>query len=292
MHRLEYLRSRALQIKPLLVLTLVLLASLAMASGAGATGPDSLFYRGYASALDRFVDSRGMVDYQSLKANRGGLNSFVEALDSFDGERLESWSEQERIAFWLNAYNALTLKAIIDNYPIKAGFLTSLVYPGNSIRQINGVWDKLAFSVAGEPHTLERIEHEILRVRFDEPRIHMALVCAAMGCPQLRNEPYYGSRLDSQLKDQTLRFLANPAKFRIDRDKDKVYLSAIFEWFGDDFLSAFSAAGPVDKFDSPRNAVLNFIAGYLDADSRTYIAQENYKIESVRYDWSLNERSQ
>jgi hypothetical protein len=277
-------------LKYLIFLPLILLTSLTPANRVEG-GTDNL-YLGYASTLDKFVDSRGMVDYKSLKTNRGGLDSFVVALGNLDGELLASWSEQEQIAFWLNAYNAFTLKAIIDNYPIKGGFLTSLVYPGNSIRQIDGVWDKLEFAVAGEAQTLERIEHEILRVRFEEPRIHMALVCAAMGCPQLRNEPYYGSRLDSQLDDQTLRFLADPAKFRIDRDKGKVYLSSIFEWFGDDFVSVFSDTGPVDKFDSPRNAVLNFITGYLDTDRHNYIDQQNYKIESVKYDWSLNERSQ
>ncbi len=259
-----------------------------MVSGAASAGADSL-YREYASVLGRFVDSRGMVDYRSMQADRGGLDSSVKALGNLGYKQFESWSEQKRIALWLNAYNALTLKAIIDNYPIKAGFLSSLVYPRNSIRQIDGVWDKLEFSILGQPYTLDEIEHEILRERFAEPRIHMALVCAAMGCPPLRDEPYFGSRLDSQLKDQTLRFLANPEKFRIDRNEGKVYLSAIFEWFGEDFLSAFPGTGPLDKFDSTQNAVLNFIAAQLDTGQRNYIATGNYKIESLKYDWSLNE---
>ncbi len=280
-----------MQIRHLLAVQLVLVAALAPSLSADDAVLDSL-YSGYASALERFVGSSGMVDYRALKANRGGLDSFVENLSGSDRELQKNWSEQERIAFWINAYNALTLKAIIDNYPIKSGFLASLIYPGNSIRQIDGVWDKLEFSVLGEPHTLNRIEHEILRVQFNESRIHMALVCAAMGCPQLRNEPYDGSRLDSQLESQTLKFLADPDKFRIDRDKGKVYLSSIFDWFGKDFVAAFAEIGPVNDFDPPRNAVLNFIAGHLDTDRRDYLAQSNYKLEFVKYDWSLNELSQ
>ena len=140
------------------------------------------------------------------------------------------------IAFWINAYNSLTLVAIIDHYPIKPTVVRSLVVPQNSILQIPGVWTKLKFPMMGGEVTLDSIEHENLRPNFNEPRIHMALVCAAMGCPRLLNRPYDAHELDSQLDNQTMIFLSNPKKFRIDKESNSVYLSSIFKWFGEDFV--------------------------------------------------------
>ena len=157
-----------------------------------------------------------------MQAKRGELDEFVTAFGRLDEKVYEKWDEKAKIAFWLNAYNAFTLKAIIDNYPIKSSFFRSRVYPKNSIRQIPGVWDKIPFTVMGQDLTLEHIEHKILREGFDEPRIHMALVCAAIGCPPLRNEPYLGEELDDQLDDQTRRFLANQEKFKIARSRNQL----------------------------------------------------------------------
>ena len=145
-----------------------------------------------------------------------------------------------------------------------AGLFSGLVYPKNSIRQISGVWDRLKFTVVGEKMTLEHIEHKILRVRFNEPRIHMALVCAAMGCPPPRNEPYVGDRLDQQLDDQTHRFLGNRDNFRIDRKENVVHLSSIFKWFAEDFVETYAPARNLGRHDEEVSAVLNFIARYLD----------------------------
>ncbi|MFC1544765.1 DUF547 domain-containing protein [Gemmatimonadota bacterium] len=273
----------------LTLLLAVLFWSLCLSPAATNASANDRFANGYAETLGRFVDSDGLVDYQSLKANRGGLDSFADSLAALDPARIESWNDSEKIAFWINAYNALTLRSIIDNYPIKSSFLTSLVYPDNSIRQIDGVWDKRTFEIAGQSLTLEQIEHSILRGQFNEPRIHVALVCAAMGCPQLRNVPYSADSLDAQLESQALNFIANPEKFRIDSKKGKVYLSSIFEWFGQDFETRY-ANGPVKNFDAPRNAALNFILGYMDSEQHSYLAESKYKIEFTSYDWSLNER--
>ena len=163
--------------------------------------PVSLVFTLLAEAL-HFVDRQGMVNYTALKRDRRSLDRFSESLSSFSRQDYDSLQTNEQIAFWVNAYNGLTLLAITDHYPIQSSFLTSLVYPRNSIRQISGVWDELTFPVMGSEMTLDRIEHQILRRDFDEPRIHLALVCAAVSCPPLRSEPYLGSRLDDQLQDQ------------------------------------------------------------------------------------------
>jgi len=139
----------------------------------------------YAKALTSYVDDKGMVDYRGLKADHAALDDFTASIAHLDPKVYEGWSERQKIAFWINVYNALTLKAIIDHYPIQASYLKSLIYPQNSIRQIPGVWDKLSFPVMGRNMTLDHIEHAMLRAGFDEPRIHVALVCGAKGCPPL-----------------------------------------------------------------------------------------------------------
>jgi len=248
-------------------------------------------YADYATVLSRFIDAAGMVDYKKLKAAPDKLNAFVDVMDGLDPNSFGSWSENDKLAFWLNAYNGLTLKAIIGNYPIDPSGFKSFYYPSNSIRQIPGVWDKLKFNIMGADYTLEHIEHQILRVEFDEPRIHMAMVCAAMGCPQLRNEPYLAEKLSEQLDDQTRRFLADPTKFSIDRDAHVVHLSSIFKWFGDDFVGKYGPQKNIGRHNNKTSAVLNFIAGYLEQAETEYILKGNFKVYYLKYDWSLNEQN-
>lgn len=244
----------------------------------------------FAAVLKTHVNQSGMVNYRGFKDNPGRLISFVAAIDVLTPDVYRKWSEKEKIAFWINAYNALTLKAIIDHYPISAGFFKALAYPRNSIRQIPGVWDNLRFGVLGKKMTLDEIEHGVLRKEFNEPRIHMALVCAAMGCPPLRNEPYVGEKLDQQLDDQARHFLANPRKFAINRDQGKVYLSPIFKWFGGDFVKTYGTDKEFAGFSPEERAVLNFLAKYVNEGDREYLLRGGYAISYLDYDWSLNEQ--
>ena len=244
----------------------------------------------YDRVLRTFVNEEAMVDYSRLKARRQELDTFVASMGNLTSDTYNKWSEKDKIAFWLNAYNGLTLKAISDNYPIKSSFLRSRIYPKNSIRQIPGVWKKITFKVMGQRMTLGHIEHQILRAKFDEPGIHMAMVCAAMGCPPLRGEPYIGSRLDEQLDDQTRRFLSNPAKFKIDSSKDFLNLSEIFKWFAEDFVSKHGPKKNIGNHDEKKSAVLNFVARYLDEAQKKYVLSGNFKIKYIDYDWSLNEQ--
>jgi hypothetical protein len=247
-------------------------------------------YDAYAATLKAFVDGDGLVDYRGLKAQPKDLEDFVASVGRVREAEYGNWGERQQVAFWINAYNALTLKVIVDNYPIKAGVLTSVLYPGSSIRQIPGVWDKITFRVLGKPVILDGIEHDTLRARFNEPRIHMALVCAAMGCPPLRTEPYVPERLDAQLDDQTARFLRNPRSFRIDRDGGAVFLSSIFKWFGTDFVKNYGTSEKFVGKDDAERAVLNFVSRSVDASARVYLETARYSISYLPYDWSLNER--
>jgi hypothetical protein len=247
-------------------------------------------YDDYAAVLKDHVDDKGMVDYKKLKAAPQRLNALITAMSKVQPNSYDRWNKEEQIALWLNAYNAFTLKALIDNYPIKSSFFRSRIYPKNSIRQIPGVWSKIKFKVMGRDLTLSHIEHEILRKKFNEPRIHMAMVCAAMGCPPLLNKPYIAQRLNEQLDERTRRFLANPAKFRIDRNAGVVYLSPIFKWFKGDFVNKYAPEKNISNHGKEVSAVLNFIAGHLEKSDRDYLLAGDFKIKYLKYDWSLNEQ--
>ena len=258
---------------------------------AGGNDNSEFSYDSYAAVLGKHVDADGMVSYAALKESPAELHGFVRVLAAVDPKTYEQWDEQAKIAFWTNAYNALTLKVIIDHYPIEPGLISGLAHPDNSIRQIPGAWSKIQFLVMGQRMTLNQIEHDTLRAKFNEPRIHVALVCAAMGCPPLRNEPFVGEKLDAQLNDHARGFLSDPAKFRIDRDAGKVYLSSIFKWFGKDFVKKHTLDGGFASGGSDANkAVLHFISGYLPIEDAEYLKTGTYSVDHLDYDWSLNER--
>ena len=253
----------------------------------------------YDSILKNYVKD-GRVAYSRLKTARADLDRYVEFLGKIQESEYQSWDEPRKIAFWLDAYNAITLKVILDHYPIKrSGSPAALIFPASSIRQISGAWDKITHPVLGRPMKLNDIEHEILRKHFREPRIHMALVCAARGCPPLRSEAYDGKRLGEQLDDQARRFLSNPIKFRIDREKKEVWLSQIFQWFGEDFLKGYGV--PPEGFlqgSRIERACLAFVSRYLSSEESDFLKkgnpmfkENNYRIRYLEYDWSLNEDS-
>ncbi len=269
------------------------IVTLGACSAAGASLENG-FYGDYATALKEFIDNKGMVNYKLLKAKPAKLQAFIAAIGSLDESTYEQWNDHAKIAFWLNAYNAITLKAIIDNYPIKSSFFKSLKFPKNSIRQIDGVWDKIKFNVMGKKFTLEDIEHKILRKRFDEPRIHTAMVCAAMGCPPLRNEPYQAEKLVLQLEDQSRRFLLDPKKFKIDHEKGIVFISLIFKWIGDDFIKSYAPNKSYRGHEGSEAAVIKFIIEHLPEKLKKQwlVNSRMYKISYLDYDWSLNEQNE
>ncbi len=244
----------------------------------------------FRTVLSERVKGQGLVDYKALKANHQALDSYVRSLAGLDPKSYEAWNDGRKIAFWINAYNALTLKSIVDHYPIrKGGLISGVRFPENSIRQIPGVWDKVSHSIKGKPMTLDQIEHDVLRKQFDEPRIHMALVCAAMGCPPLRNEPYTGDRLDAQLTDQARRLFSDSGKFRIDRENETVYLSSIFKWFGADFARKYSTK-EFQQVSAGLRPVMNFAAQHLSPADAEYLKTQRYTVAYLDYDWSLNEK--
>jgi hypothetical protein len=257
---------------------------------AAAVNTKAVSFAPYASVLQAHVNDKGMVNYRSMLANKAPLDAFAASLGALEPQAYESLKDAEKIALLINAYNALTLEAILANYPIKPSLTGAALYPKNSIRQIPGVWDKLEFQVLGKATTLDMIEHQMLRKQFAEPRIHLALVCASIGCPPLRNEPYIAERLNEQLDDQTRKFLSAPAKFRIDRQARVVYLSPLFKWYGGDFVKNYGT----DKFaghSEIERAVLHYFSTVLPKADSEFLHNEKYGIKYMDYDWALNEQA-
>lgn len=229
----------------------------------------------YRVVLRRYVNAKGLVDYAALQANPQPLNAAVTSLATVAPDTYRAWSDAEKIAFLINAYNAITLATIVEQQPLRA-----------SIKDIWGAWNFKRHTVIGQSVTLDMIEHEMLRKRFQEPRIHAALVCAAISCPPLRQEPYTGTRLDDQLDDQVSQWLSSHG-LQIDRAQKQVSISAIFDWFGDDWRSQYETnEGFVGS--AKERATLNFVSRYVSPQDRDYLRKGKYKLSYLNYDWSLN----
>lgn len=229
----------------------------------------------YARIFDAYITD-GSVDYAKLKPRREALGQYVKMLESLSRANYEEMSRDEKIAFWINAYNAAAVKLIVDHYPLRKRLgWKALAYPENSIQQIPNVWDRKVLEVFDEPLSLNHIEHQILRKEFHDPRVHFALVCASLGCPVLRSEPYQGDKLDTQLNKQVRGFLADPKKARYDEPDDTLYLSPIFKWFRKDFESA--------------GGILSFVKTHSPEKAKEKISDKT-EIEWLKYNWNLNER--
>ncbi len=250
-------------------------------------------YATYNDLLKRYVkDAR--VNYEGFIDSKAEFEIFLKALGDVNESDFESWSEEQKLTFWINAYNAFTIKAIIDHYPIKRSFsLVGIFYaPSDSILQIKGVWTKLQFRAVGRMVTLDEIEHQILRKEFNEPRIHMAIVCASDSCPDLSSEAYIPERIEAQLASAARGFINNPDKgIYVNKSNRKVKFSKIFKWFGEDFIPNYGNQKLFNNYSLKENAALNFTLDYLESEeTKEYLMSNKLKIGYLKYDWHLNEQ--
>ncbi len=213
--------------------------------------------------LQKHVEVSGDVDYKGFLEDREQFDQYIALLSNNHPNR-KNWNKNEQLAYWINAYNAFTVKLILDHYPV-----ASIKDIKNGIPFVNTVWDIKNIKIEGMEYDLNNIEHGIIRKKFNEPRIHFAVNCASISCPRLRNEAYYPDRLEEQLADQTRFFLNNPVKNRI--TKEKMELSKLFSWYKGDFTK--------------KGSLLDFINQYapvkINAD-----AEKSF----MDYNWNLNEQ--
>lgn len=216
--------------------------------------------------------TNGRVDYQSIKKNQPQLSSYLNTLATTNPE---NFSRNDKLAYWINAYNAFTVKMIIDNYPVK------------SIKDIKNPWGQKSWLVGKKLYSLNHIEHKILRKQLNEPRIHFAIVCASIGCPDLQNRAFTGKEIDAQLDHATRNFMQSDKHVRIstkksfnNKTKKTLHLSKIFSWFTADFTK------------EGKQTVADFVVKYAKPEIKAAItsAGKKIKIDYLKYDWNLNKK--
>jgi hypothetical protein len=212
----------------------------------------------------------GGLDYAALAQDRALLDRYLASVAATDASAL---GPDDRLAFWINAYNAGVAMLVLDRYP-----------GVRSVKDVDGFFDELTFEVAGMPMTLDEVEGRSRE--SGDPRIHFAVVCASTSCPDLRDEAFVGDRLDEQLEEQTRRFLADESKgLRFDADADELHLSSIFKWYAGDF----TGGSTVVAFFA-RSKVAAWVLDYLPEGSAGPIRAADPAIRYMDYDWSLNDR--
>lgn len=249
-------------------------------------------YAGWDSVLHKYVNSKGEVNYKAWKADRGDLDSFIQAAGNLTAHDCAGMNRDEQLALWINIYNAFTAKLVLDHYPIqRSGFN---LYPSSSIRQIDGVWDKYRVTSCGRSVTLSEIENKILREEFREPLIHFAINCASRSCPKLLNRAYRSATLKSDLDEAAREFVNDSTRNQIGVKSGKVELSKIFDWFGDDFKERYggqkASARSDSNFSAKDSAVINFLLAHTQGAGKELLASNKFTIGYLPYDWSLNEQ--
>lgn len=251
------------------------------------------FYKEYANILQTYVRKDGGVDYGSLRRRRLEFKPLLMELDELDPNVYQGWSQDEKLAFWINAYNLKMLEIITRNYPIESSWWLRLTWPPSDIRHIKGIWTDYKFIVMDEEFTLAEVERRFFHKTFQDPRVYLAITYASRSSPPLRREVYRGENLNEQLDRQVKRFLASGQGLRIDRRNRVVRLSALFKpaWRGKAFVSRYGTDKKFKERDAETRAALSFITGYLSRDDAYFLEVENYALEYINFDWRLNDRS-
>lgn len=227
----------------------------------------------WTAFLSKYVvldKTKSQVRYQQIKNESSGLLNYIKSLQLVTKADYAKFSDLEKLAFLINAYNAFTIQLIIDHYPVK------------SIKDIGGFlsspWKKKFFNLLEDKRSLDEIEHEMIRKNFNEPRIHFAVVCASIGCPALLDVAYRADRIEEQLEGSALRFLGDQSRNRFVATKKTLEISSIFKWYGDDFPKQY---GSLEAFLATRMG--------LETELQRSVSDKQVKIKFLDYDWSLND---
>jgi hypothetical protein len=224
------------------------------------------------------------VDYALLNKQPEKLNQYLNALSSVKQSDYQLWTGDEQLSFLINAYNGFTLQLINQNYvKFQTGKAESIKDLGSFF---SSPWKKSFFTLLDEKRSLDDVEHNMIRVWFERPRIHAAVVCAAVSCPPLRNEAFVADKLDQQLDDQMRQFLSDDQSNTINLRDNRVKLSSIFKWYVEDF----------EKGQQGFNSLNDLITAYQtdiadDPQQLLWLQKQDFKIRYLDYDWQLNDIS-
>ena len=270
----------------LLLLSLPALQSPLAADRASQTGATSdPLHRPLDQILDTNVRD-GLVYYRALRSERGRLDRYVASLN-VPAATYEGWGREQKMAFWLNAYDAFVMQTVIDHYPIRG---KSASYPANSIRQIPGAFDQIKHRAAGRSLTLDDIEKTVLP-EFKEPRLYLALGRGAVGSGRLRSEAYSGARVIQQLDEIQREFVSEQPMLKIDRASAVVSVTPIISWREAEFVAAYDKdpGGPLAQRSPIERAIVAFISPYLLPLEKELIQKNAFKVTYHPFDWRLND---
>lgn len=222
-------------------------------------------HQAFDQLLQKYVDKDGLVNYKGINTEKQKLKSYLAMLEKNPPK--DNWSEDEQLAYWINAYNAFTISLILEHHPINSikdiGAIVKIPF-------VNTPWDIKFIHIGNNTYDLNNIEHGIIRKKFNEPRIHFALVCAAISCPKLQNQAYLPNKIDEQLTNAAKDFLADPSKNEF-ISPTKARVSKLFDWYGGDFKKEMNLIEYINKY-SPMKL------------------ESHAKIDWKDYNWTLNEQ--
>jgi len=232
--------------------------------------------------LEAYVDSLGRVDYLALKKSRQLLDAYTDSLGLYSPHSHPALfpSRNHSLAYWINAYNALVLKGVVDAYPIESV---------KDIKILNGFFRRTSFIVGGRALTLDAIENQIIRPQFKDARIHAVVNCAAASCPALEKRAFTGEDLHERLQAAFFRFANDPQYVFLDRQNEKLHLSKILDWYGNDFTHWF----PTEHISGvSKPTLIAYLSLYLPTEDSTYLRQHpDIDISFNDFDWALNQQS-
>jgi hypothetical protein len=260
-----------------------ILAALFAGAPRAAGEPAGFSHADLDAFLRRHVDASGRVDYAAARRDRADLDRYLAALAqaSPDSHPERFSTPDERLAYWINAYNAAVIAAVLPHHPIAS---VRDVPPPRGLFFLPGGFAFFTFQGAvlgGREVSLRELEHGVIRGRFDEPRVHFALNCASRGCPRLPAAAFSAEHLDAELMREARFFVREPRNLRIDPSAHVLYLSQIFEWYAADFVRP---GGPA--------TLPEYIASLLPPDeARALLACAACRIEFIPYDWRLNDQA-
>lgn len=241
----------------------------------------------FTAELKKYVKKNGVL-YDKWKQKREGLDRYFKELETITAEEYAAFTERERKALWLNVYNALAIRLVLDQYPIKG---KNANYPANSIRQIPDVWKAAVCKTTGKDVSLYVIFHSMMRKDFHDCRSHFAIVPASRGAYPLQPEAFQEAKVEQQLEKITKSFMANRENLSADLSSNTIYVSHIFKWFPLDFL--FLQGGKI-PFPPPADddVVREYVLPFLHKEEQEQLKGKQAKIVYKNYDWTLNDALQ
>ena len=245
--------------------------------------PDGARRKNLDQLLDLYVRN-GDVYYRALKSERAKLDGFLNLQATTAVDKL---SRDEQIAFWLNAYNALVLRTVVDHYPILG---KATAYPPKSIRQVSGAFERLTHRIGGRTLTLDQIEQTVLS-GFHDPRVYFALGRAAAGSGRLRSEAFVPERIEQQLAETAAECVTRAQCIRVDREGGKVYASSIFSWREKEFAAAYAdkAPAPFASRSPIERAIVAYVLPNLLPSEKEFLTKNTFQVVYTPFDWTLND---